>query len=199
METKVCSKCSIEKPLSNFNVDNSRPDGLYPSCKECRKLVVKEYSKKNSKKINEYQKEYKKNNLNKIIENNKKYYSKNKETINKLNYFRTKNRRNEDPIFKLRCNLNVRIRSFMKSVNIIKNNKTFDIIGCSPKFLKEYLEKQFTDNMSWDNHGLFGWHIDHIIPLSSAKTEKELLKLCHYTNLQPLWWEDNLKKSNKIL
>ena len=80
----------------------------------------------------------------------------------------------------------------------MKDNPTFDIIGCTPQFLKEYLEKQFTKDMSWENHGLFGWHIDHIIPLSSANTEEELYKLCHYTNLQPLWAKDNLAKSNKL-
>ena len=53
--------------------------------------------------------------------------------------------------------------------------------------------------MSWDNYGLYGWHIDHIVPLSNAKTEDDFYKLCHYTNLQPLWSLDNLKKSNKIL
>jgi hypothetical protein len=79
-----------------------------------------------------------------------------------------------------------------------KDRKTFDIIGCTPQFLKEHLENQFVGDMNWNNHGLFGWHIDHIIPLSSAKTEEELYKLCHYSNLQPLWAEDNLKKSNKI-
>jgi hypothetical protein len=199
METKICSKCKRKKLICNFNIDNSRPDNLYSSCKECRKIVVKEYSEKNSKKINEYQKEYKKNNLDKVIEQNKLYYNKNKEKLNKLNYIRTKNRRKDDPIFKLRSNLNVRIRLFMKSVNIIKNNTTFDIIGCTSQFLKEHLENQFVGDMNWNNHGLFGWHIDHIIPLSSAKTEEELYKLCHYSNLQPLWAEDNLKKSNKIL
>lgn len=72
-------------------------------------------------------------------------------------------------------------------------------MGCSSEFLKEYLEKQFTEKMSWENHGFYGWHIDHIVPLSSAKTEEEVYKLCHYTNLQPLWAEDNLKKGDKIL
>ena len=80
-----------------------------------------------------------------------------------------------------------------------KRNKTFHIVGCPPEYLKEHLETQFVDGMSWNNYGRYGWHIDHIIPLSSAKTEDELYKLCHYTNLQPLWAEDNLKKSNKIL
>jgi hypothetical protein len=61
----------------------------------------------------------------------------------------------------------------------------------------EYLGDLFTEKMNWDNYG--EWHIDHIIPLSSANTEEEIYKLCHYTNLQPLWAEDNIKKSNKII
>jgi hypothetical protein len=80
--------------------------------------------------------------------------------------------------------------------DVTKKNKTFEIVGCTPKFLKEHLETKFVDSMNWDNRS--EWHIDHIIPLSSAKTEDELYKLCHYTNLQPLWAKDNLKKSNKV-
>jgi hypothetical protein len=63
-----------------------------------------------------------------------------------------------------------------------------------------YLEKQFAPGMTWENYGIDGWHIDHIIPLSSAKGDlDQLKKLCHYTNLQPLWAEDNLKKSNRLI
>jgi hypothetical protein len=82
-------------------------------------------------------------------------------------------------------------------VNIKKTNKTFDIVGCTPQFLKEYLEKQFVDGMHWGNYG--EWHIDHIIPLSSMKHKDEIHILCHYTNLQPLWAKDNLIKSNKLI
>ena len=94
----------------------------------------------------------------------------------------------------MRC----RIWKYLNILKISKKNKTFDIVGCSPEFLKQHLEKQFTEGMSWELLGQH-IHIDHIIPLSSAKTEDELYKLCHYENLQPLWAEDNLKKSNKIL
>lgn len=65
--------------------------------------------------------------------------------------------------------------------------------------MRNYLENKFIDGMTWDNKGFYGWHIDHIIPLSSAKTEEEIYKLCHYSNLQPLWAEDNMKKGDKIL
>jgi hypothetical protein len=74
--------------------------------------------------------------------------------------------------------------------------ETKDIIGCTPQELKEHIEKKFKEGMSWNNRDK--WHIDHIIPLSSGKTEEEILKLCHYTNLQPLWAKENLEKSNKL-
>ena len=82
--------------------------------------------------------------------------------------------------------------------NITKRNKTFEIVGCTPDELKNYLEGLFVDVMSWDNYGLYGWHIDHKIPLSSANTEEELLSLCHFTNLQPMWAQDNLKKGKSF-
>jgi len=65
--------------------------------------------------------------------------------------------------------------------------------------LQKYLQSKFNNGMTWKNHGFRGWHIDHIIPLSSAKSQKELESLFHYTNLQPLWWYDNLSKKDKII
>jgi hypothetical protein len=92
-----------------------------------------------------------------------------------------------------------RIKKYLLIRNITKKNTTFIIVGCVPSELKIHLESQFTTGMSWDNYGLYGWHIDHKVPLSSAKSEEELLKLCHYSNLQPLWAEDNLKKGSSII
>jgi hypothetical protein len=92
-----------------------------------------------------------------------------------------------------------RLKKYIIKFDITKNNKTFHYIGCSPSELKSHIESLFTEGMSWDNYGLFGWHIDHIIPLSSANTKEEMLKLNHHTNLQPLWWKDNLSKSKKLL
>ena len=80
-----------------------------------------------------------------------------------------------------------------------KNNKTFKMVGCTPKFLKEYLEKKFKQGMTWKNHTVHGWHVDHIIPLSKAKTSEDVEKLMHYTNLQPLWAKDNIIKKDKLI
>ena len=186
---KTCKKCKTTKELCDFRFRKDR--GIYYSqCKECEKKY---------KQINYLEK----------IEENKKYrdryYQENKEKIiSRVIDYQKKNgvwmkKYNSDPIFKMSHNVRCRIREFLTQKKLNKKNKTFNIVGCSPEFLKEYLEKQFTEGMSWETHSLYGWHIDHIIPLSSAKTEEEFYKLCHYTNLQPLWATDNLKKLNKIL
>lgn len=83
-----------------------------------------------------------------------------------------------------------------KSINNTKNKNTNKILGYSPKDLKEHLEKQFKDGMNWDNYG--EWHIDHIIPISSATNLEEGIKLSKLENLQPLWGVDNIRKGNKF-
>ena len=82
-----------------------------------------------------------------------------------------------------------------------KTDKTLNLLGCSAQFLRTYIENKFLEGMTWDNYGKHGWHIDHIIPCSSFNlTDSTQQQICfHYTNLQPLWAIDNLKKSNKIL
>ena len=190
MDTKICSKCKEIKDVSNFNKSNRNKSGLRAECKKCQN----NYYKHNTEKIKNRRKERYIENADKELVRNKKYYNKNKsEIIKNLTI-----KRKTNPIFRLKNNMRSRLIQFLKSNNLHKDNQTFDIVGCSPEFLKEYLEKQFTEGMSWDlvgNH----IHIDHIIPLSSSNNKDEIYKLCHYTNLQPLWSKDNLKKSNKIL
>jgi len=170
----------------------------------------KTYYKNNKNKLNDYYKKWKENNSEKVKETYKKWKENNSEKVKdylknwainnkEKNNEKTKLRKKDNIVYLISCRIRKRTSEYIKKNNISKKNKTFDIVGCSPQSLKEHLEKQFVDGMTWDNYGLYGWHIDHKIPLSSAKTEEELYKLCHYTNLQPLWAEDNLKKSNKII
>jgi hypothetical protein len=219
METKVCSKCKVEKQVCEFGNSKLSKDGLLYSCKECNNKRSVDYRKNNSEKVLELTRHWTKKNPEWVYNRHKKWREENPEKVKEMrgnwlnknpekrkeyreNYKsrkqeQRKERRDKDPIFNLTNRLRCRLWKYLKILNITKTNKTFDIVGCSPEFLKEHLETQFTDGMSWDNRS--EWHIDHIIPLSSAKTEDELYKLCHYENLQPLWAEDNLKKSNKIL
>jgi hypothetical protein len=78
-----------------------------------------------------------------------------------------------------------------------KSKTTFEIVGITADELKVYLENKFTEGMNWKNYGT--WHIDHVIPLDSAETEKDLYDLCYYSNLQPMWGNDNIRKGSKIL
>lgn len=204
MVTKVCSKCGIEKELDEFNKTNKVKCGVRSNCRECQKIESKKYRLENKEKIKRYNNTWNKENQDyykkyferyKIInyENEKlrklEWSHNNKEYFNNYN----KKRKKEDLLFRLSFDMRNSLNRYLK----YRSKKTFEIVGCDPQFLKEHLENQFIDSMGWDNRG--EWHIDHIIPLSSAKTEDELYKLCRYTNLQPLWAEDNLKKSNKIL
>ena len=113
-----------------------------------------------------------------------------------------KKRENKDSLwfkrFKLRGAVYAAFRNHAKGhrVAVKKNSTTEDLLGCSFKDAVKHIESLFTEGMSWDNMG--EWHIDHIIPLSSANTKIELIKLCHYRNLQPLWAVDNMSKSSSI-
>jgi hypothetical protein len=186
METKVCNKCKEEKNIELFYSKNNL-------CKVCHLKQKQEWRKNNPELYKIQTKNYYERTKN--VQNKKKkvWIQNNRE---KYNSYWTK-RKSEDPEFKLLSGIRSRISTYLKKQNITKKNKTFEIVGCDPEFLKEHLEKQFVSGMTWENRN--EWHIDHIIPLSSAQTEEELYKLCHYTNLQPLWAEDNIKKSNKIL
>jgi hypothetical protein len=190
MEKKICSKCKIEKDVCEFRKDNTKSDGLYSSCKLCKL----KWRQENKELTNLSNKRSRDKNIEKRRLHNSLYQKNNREKVN----LRMVNRRKNDTIFKLKCLIRSRVWNFLNYNNITKKNGTFDIVGCSPEFLKEYLEQKFTEGMSWDLMGQH-IHIDHIIPLSSANTEEEIYKLCHYTNLQPLWAEDNLKKSNKTI
>jgi hypothetical protein len=192
MTSKICSICKNEKDLNEFHKGKTK-DGYQYRCKICKK----EYAVLHKELENNRKKNWKLNNIEKVKESKKKYYEKNKKKEIVRNTNRSNERKKTDIIFKLSCNIRTRIYNSLKNKKFEKNNKTFEIIGCDGLFLKTHLESLFTSNMCWENYG--EWHVDHIIPLSSSKNLNEFYKLCHYTNLQPLWAHDNLKKGSKIV
>lgn len=216
---KKCSKCSIIKPSSEFYKNKKSKDGLRSNCIRCGieyKNLHIEKIKVQTKNYNEKRKEQKKKwaNDNKIkVENsrkkwisnnretrleylkdyNKKYYEENR--ITRLEYSKQKQKeyRKNNPVFRIKQNLRRRINRFIKN----KSQSTEKILGITYDDFLKYLISKFTEGMTIEKIGN-EIHIDHIIPLSSAKSEEEIIKLSHYTNLQPLWKKDNLKKSNKV-
>lgn len=119
-----------------------------------------------------------------------------KQTHKKEVYEYEMNRR-KNPINKLKLDIRCLIKNTFLKKHFKKNTKTEKILGCSLDFFIEYLQSKFQEGMTLENHGL--WHIDHIKPIALATTEEEVIKLNHYTNLQPLWAKDNLKKGAKYL
>ena len=210
METKVCGKCKVIKDVGNFGKDKRTPTGLRSTCNECRREESREYRKNNPEKRKKTLKKfylknkesellrfkiYRENNSEKRKETLKKHYENNKTEINRKQVIRNKKRYKTNYLYRVIHNLRIRTKEYLKQHH--SNGKFSKTIRCEPNFLREHLEKQFKDGMSWENYG--SWHIDHIIPLSSAKNIEEINKLCHYTNLQPLWASENLSKGSKII
>ncbi len=103
-------------------------------------------------------------------------------------------RYHSDVSFRLASTLRARITGAMRYG--YKTGSAIADLGCSIEDLKKHLESKFQPNMNWDNYGRYGWHIDHIRPLTAfnLSDSEQLKKACHYTNLQPMWWRDNILK-----
>lgn len=108
-----------------------------------------------------------------------------------------KERRDNDPQFNMMGRIRHRTREAIRRGGFTKRSKTYEMLGCDWETLKNHIENQFVDGMSWEN--MSDWDLDHIYPLSWCYTIEELEIYSHYTNLQPLWREDNLKKGNKFI
>jgi len=199
MKTKICNKCKEEKEVCEFYKNLYSKDKLRSNCKVCQNKNSTNWRLNNKEKYKYIQKKFIESNPGISYEYSKKWNNKNKNRVRNYQSEYYKNRYNQDILFKLKTNYRNRLKDIFRDYGYVKNNKSIDYLGCDIKFLKEYLESKFTDGMTWDNKGFYGWHIDHIIPISSAKNEEEIYKLCHYTNLQPLWSKDNMSKGSKLL
>jgi hypothetical protein len=164
-------------------------------------IKQKKYRLKHLEEFRKYQQEYRFANREKIRKLLKQYITKDKPKWRKYHRNYMKIRCQTDPLFKMQRNLGGRINGIFNRAKVGKQCRTQELLGASWIIIKEHIERQFTEGMSWNNYGrkegIKCWEIDHIIPASSAKTKEELIKLCHYTNLQPLWSIDNIKKGKK--
>jgi hypothetical protein len=211
---KICTKCNIEYDLLSFYKDRNHKDGYRTSCKKCdinRRIAwnkaselnrakdiasKNKFDKNNPEKRIEYLEKLKAINPNYWAERAKVYRKNNLEVCRERNRKRDKILRLTNPIYKLRRATSNRINQAIARGGFTKRSCMGIMIGCSWIDFKNHLESKFQKDMTWSNYGK--WHVDHIIPCSSANNEEELIKLQHYTNLQPLWAIDNLKKSDKI-
>jgi hypothetical protein len=173
----TCCSCSVTKQVSEFYKDKYHSTGFRKECKICGMLKAKAYKKKNPEKIKNIWKKWSADNKDKI----------------KLR----EAKRRENTTYRLKSNISRRIRSVLSGT---KSKSTEEILGCSARELRIHLERTFEENYGMPREWLpsFNIHIDHIIPIKSATSEEEIYKLNHYSNLQLLIGEDNIRKHARL-
>jgi hypothetical protein len=226
---RVCKKCGRSLPLSEF-YSHTRKTGTalnYFSCKSCWAEAKKRRRIANPGKYAEQDRKWQQKNREKCRANcrrwklkhpelyvkcQKKYYDANREKrietskryrLNNIEKYRGFRRAQYSKSKSYRISVLLRRRMFgeMKKASAKKSKTTFELLGCTISEFKKYIESIFLPGMSWENHSIHGWHLDHIIPISSFDlTKPDQQKICfNYKNIQPLWAEDNLRKSDKII
>lgn len=210
---KHCNSCDKTKPTSDFYQNRKAKDGLAYQCKSCKieysrryrernleacRKRERQYARDNREQKNEAVNRFKERNPEKCKEYQDRYLSKPDVKEKRKEWARhyMRKKRESCHLQKLRLVCRSRIHIALGRKGYRKTSKTFETIGCTPDFLAEHLEAQFEQGMSWDNYG--EWHIDHIIPISKGKTKDEILRLSHYTNLQPMWAEENWSKGCRV-
>lgn len=211
IERLICTGCNTEKDINNF-----RP--RHKVCKACvndnMRVYFKDHYEKNKVKYKNKEKERNKVILENLDENTMKEcrdcklsksvfefrlnrgQCKECERISNKNY--TKNKRDNDPLYKLISVCRIRLIQALGLEN--KKDKTIEYLGEDIQLIKNWLEYNFDDKMTWNNHGEY-WHIDHVIPVSkfNLKDEDDVYKCFNWKNLSPLTKEKNLSKSNNII
>lgn len=169
---KTCSKCLVEKALEEFALERERPLGRQSWCRACKRAAWQCPKRKAWNRAR-----------------------KKRPDVRAKRSRQIRRRLASDPQFKLTRNLRRRLSHTVLGHH--KSARTLELLGCTVEELRGYLEKQFKRGMSWSNYGR--WHIDHIKPCASFDlTDPEQQRICfHYTNLQPLWAEENMRKGAK--
>jgi len=203
-----CISCNEVRSLDNYYFRR----GYYNyTCKVCNSIKRKEWSQTEQGKITikENKKRY---NQNQSLEKSQELERKRSiemelydvttwEDVLKIKKRESRRRKwkkryESDSLFKFKRLMRNNVRDSFKRKGFSKNTKSREILGADWDVIRKYFEGKFVDGMNWENYGK--WHIDHILPISTAVSEGDVIRLNHYTNLQPLWAEDNLKKSDKL-
>lgn len=178
---KKCSQCLETKELSEFHRHSGFSDGRTSKCKVCRSKNWKSWYADNGEKVKSYSKDYYEKNKEYVLTRNKEYFS---------------NKKKNDIQFRIACNLRSRLSKAISQKT--KTGSAAADLGCSLKEFRKHIQSKFKDGMSWDNYG--DWHLDHIMPLSSfdLTNEGEFREAVHFSNIQPLWANENLSKGARI-
>lgn len=189
---KTCTKCKITKEISSFGKSKRKDDGISNICKLCNNIRSRNYNANNKLSRKATSKKYYLKNKERLNENSIRWLNENSNKFREYyKNYRIEKRKN-DKLFLLKEKVRKLISNSFIRNKFSKRSKTIEILGCTFEDFKLYIESKFEPWMSWENKGLYngefnyGWDIDHIVPVSSAKDEYEIIALNHYTNFQPL-------------
>lgn len=193
----TCIRCNETKLRSEFPRDKRQTQGHANVCNVCRKKIQKAADERNKESRTAWFKEYKEKNKDKIRAYKQAWKKRNPDKVRSSTLDYVKRKYHSDPNYKLAARVRGRIFEILKGK---PTKKSLELLGCSVEFYKAYLEAKFEPGMTWENNTNDGWHIDHIIPLNSfdLSNEEEIRKAFHYTNTQPLWAKDNIRKHAKL-
>ena len=208
--TKICKRCGLAKPFECFVKDKKQADGLNTWCKDCVKVYRDSYYAKNKEELNARRREKYKESPEIYRERSKIWANAHREYRNEYEReYREKNRRkvldrmNKRINYRRKTDIQLQIRMKIQknlwhfATDGTRRGFALDRLGCSVDEFRRHIERLFKDGMSWDNYGRYGkWTFDHIIPLTAfdLTEEEQLLKACHYTNIQPLNPIENIRK-----
>ena len=208
--TSSCKNCKKEYRDSNKELISLIGKRYRDKNRDSELVRQANYRRENRESIRKKDRERYRLNPDKSKEYHSLWVIYNKDSVRKYNRYYNKiykkTRSEKDPLFKLSLCIRDLIRRSINSKGFSKKSKTSSILGCSFEDFKSYIESKFEPWMTWENKGLYngelnyGWDLDHIIPISSAKSEDELIKLNHYLNFQPLCSKTNryIKKDNYL-
>ena len=209
--TKTCACCNLSQPLTCYHKHSRRPDGVQSICKLCAnekrrryyhegggKEVTQAYQKTEVARMSDLKTrdarglKYRRSEKGQATIKTYRGSAARKETLRKYDTGKGK----------LPHALRHRVREALKRHGVSKSTTTAELVGCSADFMRQHIEQQWSEGMTWNSHGQGEgtWQIDHIRPLASFDlTDPEQQKVAfHYTNQQPLWWRENLEKSDLL-
>jgi hypothetical protein len=197
---KKCGSCNEILELCEFGIRKKTLTGFASSCKKCKSITDRKYRENPAQGRESFLKKKSEYYTRVRTEDPERYDRWAKNNRENRDYSQEYKRMQSNEITRSKSAIRRLILSSLKIRNISKSKlvmRTEDILGCKFNFFKIHIESQFEEGMNWFNHGK--WHIDHKVPLDIGETVDEIIKLNHYTNLQPLWADENLTKSSKIL
>jgi len=166
-----------------------------------KKIADKKWRDDNKEYISQKHKKWEEQNKEHLINYIKEYRENNVDKIRQIKRDYQRNRKHNDPLYKLISNFRTAIYQVLKESNVEKNKHYFDILQYTPESLINHLESQFEENMNWENYG--EWHVDHKLPITSFNIQEmgdeEFMRCWSLDNLQPMWGTDNIRKSNKVM